>query len=193
MFMRYIRTRVGRDATRYRLAEKPVSLAGINNGIIPRLLQPKVPPRQGSKPYRWHIDVVHELGAHPDYPANSTLIIDLKPNQSDKLSLYEILDVWGYTYWKWSPILLRLAGLFMDEDPRNFNRKRFVRKDGEIETRIYEWLRLDGYVQRGRLAGPWTFPRPNPTNAAVLWPDVMRYFVECIRSRTPDVLSDDGR
>jgi hypothetical protein len=186
MYARYTRARVGSDATRYEYQEQ-ISLFGCNNGFIPWLLSQKVPPRQG-EPYEWHVDVVNELGAHPDYPA-STLIIDLKPKQSKhNLSLYEVLDVWGYSKSDWSPILLRLSGLFVDEDPKRINRKSFVRKDSDVDTPIYEFLYLVGSVKRGKLVGTWITPPASPTNAALLWPEVLRYFVRSIRECTLDVL-----
>jgi hypothetical protein len=163
----------GGDATRYQLQEQ-VSLFGCNNGFIPWLLSLKVPPGQG-EPYAWHVDVVNELGAHPDYSA-STLIIDLKPKQNKRnLSLYEVLDVWGYASWNWSPILLRLSGLFVDAAPARINRRSFVRKDAGVDSPIYEFLYLVGSVKRGKLVGPWTTPPASPTNAALLWPDTLRY------------------
>ncbi|HEX3036971.1 MAG TPA: hypothetical protein VHT73_17930 [Thermodesulfobacteriota bacterium] len=137
----------------------------------------------------WHVNVVAELGAHLDYP-NSTLIIDLKPRQiKTNLSLYEVMDVWGYSSSGWTPILLRLNGLFVDENPSLVDRNKFVRKDNEVDGPIYEFLYLDGSVDKGRLVGPWILPRAAPANAALLWPDTINYFVRCIRSCTPDVLS----
>jgi len=190
MYARYIRTRVGTDATRYQLQEQRISLFGCNNGYIPWLLRLKIPTGQ-NEPYLWHVNVVSELGAHPDY-LNSTLVIDLKPKQNKtNLSLYEVMDVWGYSSDGWSPILLRLNGLFVDEDPSIINRKRkyFVRKDDEVDGPIYEFLYLVGSVNKGKIVGTWVPPPASPTNAALLWPNTLNYFVQCIRSCTPDVLN----
>jgi len=189
MYARYLRTRVGSDATHYRLEEeKEVSLFGCNNGFIPMLLSLKIPRGQG-EPFRWHVDVVGELGSHPKY-RNSTLVIDLKPKQNKiNLSLYEVMDVWGYSDAGWTPILLRLAGLFVDQDPSTIgDRKDFVRKDNELEGPIYEFLYLDGTIADGKIVGSWGPPSPSPTNAALLWPDTLNYFVQCIRDKTPHVL-----
>jgi len=88
----------------------------------------------------------------------------------------------------WTPILLRLNGLFIDEDPSLVNRNDFIRKDCDIVGPIYEFLYLAGSVTDGKLTGKWGAPPPSPTNAALLWPDSLKYFFQCIRTRTPEVL-----
>lgn len=186
MYARYSRMRMSPDATHYEFQER-VSLFGHNNGFIPWLLGLKLPKDQ-EEPYKWHVDVVSELGGHPDYP-HSTLLIDLKPKQNKtNLSLYEVMDVWGYSASGWSPILLRLNGLFVDEDPSVVDRNSFVRKDDEIDGPIYEFLYLDGSVIDGKFSGLWVPPPASPTNAALLWPDALNYFFQCILARTPEVL-----
>lgn len=186
MYARYKKSRVDNNVTRYEFQEE-VSLFGCNSGFIPWLLGLKLPQDQG-EPYKWHVDVVAELGRHPDYPLN-TLLINLKPKQNKtNLSLYEVMDVWGYSADGWSPILLRLNGLFVDENPSAVNRKDFVRKDNDIDGPIYEFLYLDGSIKDGKLSGLWVPPPASPTNAALLWPKTINYFFQCIRSRTPDVL-----
>ena len=187
MYARYKKTRIGTDATRYEVQENNISLFGCNNGYIPWLLQMKL-PESIPEPYKWHVDVVKELGEHPDYP-NGSLLIDLKPKQNKtNLSLYELMDIWGYTENQWSPILLRLHGLFVDEDPTLIQRGDFVRKDADVDGRIYEFMYLDGWVEGKKLVGRWAPPPASPTNAALLWPDSLNYFLQCIHATTPEVL-----
>ncbi len=186
MYSRYTRTRVGPDVTRYQFQEQ-IHLFGRNDGYIPWLLSLKIPLGQG-EPYLWHVNALDELGANPEYP-NNTLIIDLKPKQNKtNLSLYEVMDVWGYSSDSWSPILLRLSGLFVDKDSSSINRNDFVLKDDEVDGPIYEFLYLDGSVDNGKIHGSWAPPPASPTNAALLWPKTLKYFVQCIRTCTPDVL-----
>ena len=186
MYARYTRTRTGTDAIRYQFQQR-VSLFGCNNGYIPWLLRFKIPAGQ-AEPYRWHVNVVQELGGHPDY-RNSTLIIDLKPKQNPtNLSLYEVIDVWGYSSSGWSPILIRLSGLFVDENPESIERNDFTLHDSEIDSPIYEFLYLVGSVRDGKLVGTWRTPPVSATNAALLWPKPLNYFVQCIRECTPDIL-----
>ncbi|MER3447584.1 MAG: hypothetical protein C4291_12455 [Candidatus Dadabacteria bacterium] len=91
MYARYTRTRVGSDVTCYQFQEQ-VSLFGCNSGFIPSLLSLKIPIGQGEL-YRWHVNVINELGANTEY-SNNTLIIDLKLKQNKtNLSLYEAMDV----------------------------------------------------------------------------------------------------
>ena len=183
MYARYLKTPEAEGSYRYRF-EKNVSLFGCKKGFIPWLLRFKIPPEQ-EEPYRWHVDVVTELGARPEYPGN-TLIIDLKPKKNKtNVSLYEVMDVWGRSSSGWSPILLRLSGLFVDANPASIDRMDFVRRKAELEEPIYEVLYLDGSVKDGKMVGSWSPPPASPTNAALLWPDTLNYFVQCIRECTP--------
>ncbi len=186
MFCRYTRERVDQSATRYKHKEE-VSLFGCNEGFIAMLLKNKLPKNQ-DEVYKWHIDFIAELGAHPDYPC-STLLIDLKPWQKEEnLSLYEVMDAWGYSADGWTPIMLRLNGLFVDADPSIVNRDNFVCKDDEIDGPIHEFMYVNGSVKGGKLSDNWTLPGPSPTNGVLLWPDTLNYFFECIRASTPEVL-----
>jgi len=186
MYARYLRTLEPKGSIRYWYKGR-ACLFGCRKGFIPWLLSFKIPPEQ-EEPYRWHVDVVTELGARPEYPGN-TLIIDLKPKQNKtNVSLYEVMDVWGYSSSGWSPILLRLNGLFVDANPASIDRMDFVRREVELEGPIYEVLYLDGSVKSGKIIGSWKPPPASPTNSALLWPDTLNYFVQCIRECTPDVL-----
>jgi len=184
MYARYSRTRIGNNATRYQIQEEHVSLFGCNEGYIPWLLKFKIPPAQG-EPYRWHVNVVQELGSRTDYPG--TLLIDLKPSD-DTTNLYEVLDVWGISSSGWSRILMRLSGLFIEDDPNSINRNDFTRHDSELDSPIYSFLYLRGSVKDGDLDGKWVTAPPSSTNSALLWPEHLNYFVQCIRGCTPDIL-----
>ena len=194
MFMRYKKTSIGEDAFKYEWQEE-ISLFGCNNGYIPWLLENKL-PKQHEMPYKWYIDVADEVDAAAEWDndpkyKNSALVIDLKPHQKEsKFSLYELVDVWGFSDETWSPLMLRLSGLFVDEDPKKFDQKCFTRKSGEIDDPIYEFLYTNGGIEKdaAALTGKWTLPPVSPTNAALLWPEVLSYFVSCIRKKTPQVL-----
>ena len=83
-----------------------------------------------------------------DYKSCS-LIIDLKPYQKEtNLSLYELLDVWGFSDHSWTPVMLRLSGLFVDEDDPEViaQRQDFVLEDDEIDGPIYEFMYIAGSV-----------------------------------------------
>jgi hypothetical protein len=137
MYARYLKRPAGIGTTHYEFQER-VCLFGCNRGLIPWLLGLKLSPAQG-EPCKWHVDVISELGGHPKYQ-DSTLVIDLKPKQNKKnLSLYEVMDVWGFSDHGWSPILVRLDGLFVDAEPSAVDRNNFLRRGDEIDGPIYEF------------------------------------------------------
>lgn len=187
MYARYKKSQIENGVFRYEFVE-PISLFGCNNGFIPWLLQGQTLSDQ-NEPYLWHLNVQEALAKTDEYPG-STLIIDLKPKQNKtNLSLYELLDVWGYSDSGWTPILLHLGGLFVDADPNSVNRNDFVIAENKIDGPIYEVLYLDGFIKNGKIVGTWNAPPASPTNAALLWPKTLNYFVQCIRKRTPEVLT----
>lgn len=186
MYAHYRRMQLGNNTTRYQFVEQ-VSLFGRNAGFITWLLALKTQPSQ-DEPYAWHLDIRNAL-AEQDGFAESTLIIDLKPKQARKtLFLYELQDVWGYSDDGWSPILLLLGSLFVDANPAEVDRNDFTRDNSEIENPVYEFLYLSGTVDGGKLTGTWAPPPSSPTNAALLLPKPLKYFFDCIRARTPDIL-----
>ena len=191
VYARYLReTETTRSSYQF---EEQCSLFGCNEGFIPWLLRRRITTPH-EDPYKWHLPIRDCLnGAKSnvvDY-TGSTLIIDLKPKQNkDNLSLYEILDVWGYSEGVWSTILLHLSGLFVDASPKGINRKKFDIEDCKRDEPIYEFMYLDGGVRDGKLVGRWNAPPVSATNAALLWPKPLHYFLTCIRNRTPDVVSD---
>lgn len=188
MYACYTRSNMEADAVRYAFKEE-VSLFGCIEGFIPWLLRQKLTGKD-AEPWKWHLDVRACLAECRDY-ADCSLLIDLKLRQNKTSpSLYEVLDVWGYSSNGWTPILLRLNGLFVDANPSSADRSDFVLKESEIDGPIYEFLYLDGSVANGRLCGKWAPPPVSPTNAALLWPDSLRYFIQCIRSRTPEVFAE---
>lgn len=188
MYACYTRSRVEPDAVRYRFKEE-VALFGCVQGFIPWLLRKKLSGPM-TESCRWHLDVRACLAEHQEY-ADASLLIDLKPKQNKtNLSLYEVLDVWGFSSNGWTPILLRLSGLFVDADPASADRNDFVLRKSAISGPIYEFLYLDGTIRTGCLSGRWTPPPVSPTNSALLWPDALRYFLQCIRSKTPELFEE---
>jgi len=158
--------------------DRTVSLFGCNSGLIPKMLRAIATPDKGEPSWYWHLTPEEHLTGL-GLPENGTLIINLKPNNAEKnLSLYEIGEVWGHSGSGWTPIMLRLRGLFIDEDPKKFDDKSFSRKEEDIDDPIFSILYLNGSVAEGTLTGKWTAPRASPTNSALLWPNTFKYFVE---------------
>jgi hypothetical protein len=158
---------------RYQFAER-VHLFGCNNGYIPWLLSESL-SEAASEPLRWHLCIGDALKAVDQ--EDSTLIINLKPNaKSPNLSLYEVIEVFGYSASGWTPVMLHLGGLFVDEDPSQFDEMDFGRVPGEVDDPIFSMMYLKGTVRGKELQGPWTTPGPSSTNSVLLWPSVFEYF-----------------
>lgn len=173
MYYLYCRTGPGEHVRFTRIEE--VHLFGCRQGVIPRLLARRVPSAQ-NQPYQWHLDVSRALAE--DGMAGGTLVIDLKPAQRIKnLSLYEVLDVWGFSSHGWTPIMMRLRGLFVDDAPTAADPEDFFYDLGAADHDLFSMMYLSGTIIGGKLAGKWTPPGPSPTNSVLLWPEVLTYFM----------------
>jgi hypothetical protein len=124
--------------TRYEFIEQ-ISLFGCNVGWIPRLLRKVIPPGQ-PEPFEWHLVISDALSASGR--PGQTFMINLKPNNRSNLSLYEIADVWGYSDSDWTPIMLRLRALFIDDDAGAFDAKSFERSDADISDPVFSMMYL---------------------------------------------------
>lgn len=152
---------------------KPISLFGCNNGFIPWLLAFNIPKGQ-DEPYTWHVNIVESL-INRNYD-NHSLVIDLKPNDKKGLSLYEIIDVWGYSYFGWTPIMMHLRGIL--DNNANKDKKMFSISISELDEPIFTMLYLNGTVKAGEIHGQWTLPNASPANSVLLWPETFEYFSE---------------
>lgn len=172
MYALYDKTQ-NNGAARYRFRDA-ASLFGCKEGYVPWLLGKQLTV-ESSEPLSWYVNIESSLRAAGQ--DNQTLVIDLKPNSKEpNLSLYEVLDVWGYSASGWTPILFHLSGLFIDEDPTRFDKNDFVRSSAEVDDPIFSMMYLRGTVKDGRLEGRWTPPGPSPTNSVLLWPEAFEYF-----------------
>lgn len=151
-----------------------ISLFGCNRGFIPALLRSEIPPSQGA-PFKWELDISKALASTGR--VDHGLVIDLKPkNASPNLSLYEIMTVWGHSLPEWTPIMMRLRSLFVDETPADYNQKQFTRQLEDMEDPIFSMMYLAGTVEKGQLVGRWTAPGASPTNSVLLWPETFQFF-----------------
>lgn len=158
---------------RYRY-QQDISLFGCRSGRIPQLLARSLPPGQ-NEPYRWHIDAQRALAETGT--ENGAIIIDLKPQQRrSNVSLYELLEVWGHSSYSWTPVMMRLRGLFVDADPGSINPRDFSYNIADADDPIFSVMYLAGGIVDGALTGRWTAPGPSSTNGVLMWPEVMRYF-----------------
>jgi hypothetical protein len=128
-------------------------------------------------PFGWHAtsdDIVRLLGGTPPTQA---IVIDLKPRVAGNVSLYRLLDVWGFSYAGWTPLALRLRVLFGDRqeaDPPAF-KKSFV-DPGIDHSMVGEFL----YVQGGVSEGTWNWGLVGRVNGALLWRDAFDFLTTAL-------------
>jgi len=186
MYGRYSRSQTG-QGLRYDFVES-ASLFGCHEGYIPWLLHQSINAAQ-SEPFKWHLDIDEALSKAG--MQDEILLIDLKPNNTaGTLNLYEIADVWGFSADGWTPIMLRLRGLFIDHDSTGIDHHHFTLREEEIDQPIFSFLYMAGSLKNGELVGTWNAPRASPTNSALLWPETFRYFTS--EAEKFLVMSEDG-
>jgi hypothetical protein len=161
---------------------RATALGGTRTGLIVRALRREAVPK-ASEPWCWHIKLSDVLASLET--ATTAFVIDLKPANASNVSLYELRDVWGFSYrnpeYQWTPMMLRLRTLLSDESSTRYDKRGFVVHTLDDRS-IFTFLYLDGSVDEdGTFVGRWCFPRPSSTNSVLLWPDAFAYFVEQTR------------
>ena len=155
-----------------------VSLAG--NGPIASYVGTEI----GTSKPEWQLpeeQLLQRLGVSPDGHA---LVVDLKPQDEERVSLYRLRDLWGYYYGEaedaWTPLLLRLEVLYADkkvENPANF-KEEFSDSEAE-QVSVYEFL----YLYRTK-NGTWSWGRNGSVNATLLFPEALDYFLRILHNAT---------
>jgi hypothetical protein len=133
----------------------------------------------GAVPFRWHVTASDVVALVGDSGGDQDLIIDLKPKVANNVSLYRLVDIWGFSYSDWTPIALRLEGLFSDlshDDPRKF--KDHFTDERAGRSFVGEFL----YLQGGVNGGSWSWGRVGSVNGALLWRDAFEYLTDELRS-----------
>jgi hypothetical protein len=152
-------------------------------GVLREIAQREV--RNGNP--RWHAreqDLLRGMGI--ESCQNHALIIDLKPDTIENISLYEVQDVWGFSNEEWTPLALRLKPLFVDHKdnaPDRFKKSFSMPSAQSISDNggaIHEFL----YASHNEgIEGRWRWGRNGVVNATLLWPDAFEYFVSSIQHR----------
>jgi hypothetical protein len=151
---------------------RQVKLAG-RNGPLATISRSK--NSQVEIPFHWHAtgsEIVAQLGG----TSQQAVIIDLKPKVAGNVSLYKLLDVWGFSYEDWTPIALILESLFVDKDVRDPGtfKTRFVHECRE-DSLVGEFLYLQGGVKHSAHRNEWNWGQVGSVNGALLWPDAFRF------------------
>lgn len=146
-----------------------IQIAG-TGGPLYRLVSQNASLNETSR--SWHVTEREIIQAIDESAGNHALIIDLKPRVRKNVSLYRLRDVWGYSHDEWSPLALRLEGIFVDhqtDDPVQF-KQRFVQPSGRPDH-VGEFL----YIQGGLTGGSWNWGMVGRVNGALMWPDALEY------------------
>ncbi len=118
-------------------------------------------------------------------PGGSYFVVtDLKPNANGNVSLYRVQNMWGVTIRTWTPIALRLQGLFVDEtraNPARFKQGFRPPAEAKRENGIHEFLYCG---HDAGIPGSWRWGRSGAVNGALLWPDAFNYLVGQIQKRS---------
>lgn len=126
-------------------------------------------------PFAWHAREEGLVAHFGGQPAKQAIVIDLKPRVSGNVSLYRLLDVWGYSLASWTPLALRLQALFVDyQEPNPHVFKNSFVDPGTDHALIGEFL----YMQGGVLSGKWTWGMVGRVNGALLWKDAFVFLSE---------------
>lgn len=153
---------------------RATALGGNRSGIISRYLR-RIAASATSEPWAWHLPMDQALRELENDAG--AFIIDLKPANAALVSLYEVRNIWGFTSSGWTPLMLELETLLVDEDAKAFNKTLFrVPKTGRDQ--VVTFLYLDGGVHEGELTRTWNFPGPSSTNSVLLWPEALAYFMK---------------
>lgn len=88
-----------------------LQIAG-TRGPLCRFVTEDVAP--ANEPVGWHATEEAILAAAGEAETEQAIVIDLKPHVKGNVSMFRLLDVWGYSYPEWSPLAVRLESLFVD-------------------------------------------------------------------------------
>jgi hypothetical protein len=109
------------------------------------------------------------------------IVVDLKPKSNTDVSLFQIENIYGYSYEDWTPLCLELRIVYDDNvDVQNLEEQKesLVVKKLDFQKRVYEFL----YILKGWKSGKLNWGMTGSVNAPLLWPDAMGYFIrDCIK------------
>jgi len=157
---------------------------------LPRkIIQPKLDEiykNTDKEESKWKLNVdeieqlLHRIKIKPETSKKLVMVIDLKPNsRSKEISLFQIENIFGYSYKDWTPLCLELRIVYDRADVQNFEdqKKTITVKKSDFQKRIYEFL----YIRKGLKSGTLNWGMTGSVNAVLLWPETLKYFLnECV-------------
>jgi len=161
-----------------------ISLAGCNNGIIPRLLEGMI-KKESKPPVGWIIPISDIYCRN-----NQAVIIDIKPKnkKNNETFLCELDLVFGFSYSEWTPVMYRLKHLLFSVKNTEPDKNNFIAP--ETSEILYTMSYLSGSFKDGQLTGTWNPPGPSATNSLLLWPEAITFFYQQIAKFDPDFLKE---
>jgi hypothetical protein len=149
-----------------------ISLAG-GGGPLATFARTRNPANQ--VPFGWHASEEVLVGHFGGSPDKQVIVIDLKPRVTGNVSLYQLLDVWGYSLEEWTPVAVRLRALFADhKEPNPLTFKNSFVDPGTDHALVGEFLYMQGGVRKGK----WTWGMVGRVNGALLWKDAFVFLTE---------------
>src|SRR5437870_5617401 len=125
----------------------PFRLAG-KNGSLAQVVVMRNP--QKAVPFGWHATSEELIQLQGGKSSSQAVVIDMKPNVQKNVSLYRLLDVWGYSFANWTPLALRLQALFVDRlEPKPAEFKKSFVDPAEDHRLAGEFLYVHGGVTDG--------------------------------------------
>ena len=129
-------------------------------------------------PLKWHVTskkIIQILGGAPTEHA---IVFDSKPGSTSRVSLYRLLDVWGFSYANWTPLAIRLRTLFADRKEANpFTFKNSFLDPGTEHSLVGEFL----HVQGGVSEGAWNWGKVGRAHGALLWSDAFDFLSTALK------------
>jgi hypothetical protein len=176
----YNRKIVSREIS-YTYAGREISIAGCKNGIIASELRKILAPNH-TPPLGWKIPIARLFN-----DKNQAIVVDLNPKGGES-SLGEIDTVFGFSYEKWSPIMLRLKLLTYWDDKTKFDEDNISFELSEPLDTVYTVLYLRGSFENCALKGTWNLPGPAAANALLWFPEATSFFTTMMQRYDPDCL-----
>lgn len=130
-----------------------------------------------------HFTVSDLLESNGIDPTTHRLVIDLKPNATGNVSLYDVRELWVAIHERWSPIMLRIHPLFMDRQvatgrERECKQRLLLDPNRDAGRPIHDIIYLKGgYGKPNENQSDWWGPsRLGQYNAPLLFPKVAERF-----------------
>ena len=186
-FYLYQKERINAESSSY-IRQEGIRLAGKNVIYNSLIKTGQLIESQDQGDFEWHLSDYDLLSTAIDQylsesasPNDYAIVIDLKSGGKERVSLYELKDIWGYSYsLDYTPIALRLEPLVVDFDHPNPDdlKQRFYAFDS-LREHVYEFLYLQGGA--GKDSGTWNWGQVGSVNGALLWPDALKFFFKEIQ------------